>query len=30
VEILVKDKALTDEAETLLKEGINEFSQAFA
>jgi F-type H+-transporting ATPase subunit alpha len=30
VEILVKDKALTDEAETLLKEGINEFSQTFA
>ena len=30
VEILVKDKALTDEAEALLKEGINEFSQAFA
>jgi F-type H+-transporting ATPase subunit alpha len=30
VEILVKDKALTDEAETLLKEGINEFTQTFA
>ena len=30
VEILVQDKALTDEAETLLKEGINEFTQTFA